>query len=121
MEKVSLRKEEDCLIVSFNLKELSKIEQSEELLEVIVDRLVEDNPKYMILDFSNVNFISTMAINMLLVLLKRMRFRGGDLGVCGVNDQIAQLFKLMQLDRLFSTYGSVEEAIEGIRKEHPQV
>ncbi len=114
-ENVIFEREGNLLIAKFNTKELSGIDQIEYLLDLFGQKIAETNSKYFILDFSNIDFISTIAINLLLVILKRMRMRGGDVYICGPNDQIRQVFELMQLDKLFNIYKTIEEAKEKIK------
>ena len=54
------------------------------------------------LDFRDVTFIVTPAINTLLSVMKHLRTAGGDLVLTGLNRDIRHIFELMRLDEVLT-------------------
>ena len=67
-----------------------------------------------VLDFQNVTFMVTPAINTLVTAARKIRERGGRLALTGLNENIAQVFSLMRLDEVFLITGDVDEAVEAL-------
>ena len=65
-----------------------------------------------VLDFCDVTFIVTPAINTILVIMKRLRAQGGDLVLTGLNRDIRHIFELMRLDEVLTITDTVTAALE---------
>lgn len=103
------------LIAQFTCSEIICLEHSNKILEEIKARINFSNPPHLLLDFSRVSFVATCAINMLLVILKRMRLQGADVYLCGLSHETRQLFDLMQLSKLFEIWPTREIALQTIQ------
>lgn len=76
----------------------------------------EDRNKLLI-NFDNVKFFSSAAINKLIVLEKRMRAQGGKLRLSNLRPEVRDLFSFTNLDSLFDIRGGQEDAIEAFGNE----
>jgi anti-sigma B factor antagonist len=65
---------------------------------------------HLVLDLSCVEFIDSSGLGTILSVLKRLG-RDGELVVCGVTDPVADMLKLTRMDRIFTVYRSVEDAL----------
>lgn len=63
-------------------------------------------------DMSGVNFVASLALRMLLVNLKAVQPSGGDLRLCGLQPQIAEIFRKSRFDTLFKIYPDRESALK---------
>lgn len=89
------------------LEELSIQEIGDEL-----DRLVESSPGIrLLLNFKNVDHLSSAALGMLITLNKKVRERNGDLRLSDINRQIFEVFKITRLNKVFDIYESSDEAL----------
>jgi len=102
------------LIGRFTCNEIITPDTIDELLEEFKKRIEGMSEKHLLIDFSKITFVATSAINMLLILLKRMRIKGGEVYLCAITENVRQLFDLMQLDRLFVIYPNRTEAVKKI-------
>ena len=76
--------------------------------------LVEDDGRRkVLLDFSNVEYLSSAALGKLIVMDKKIKAVQGKLSMCAVRPEILEVFKITKLDSLFSIYDSREQALEG--------
>ena len=71
--------------------------------------LLNDNKRYIIMDFSNVTFISSSGIGILLGTVSSLRERGGDLIFMNVPAQIGEIFDILNINDYFITINSIEE------------
>ena len=69
---------------------------------------------YIIINFSNINFIDSTGLATLLIGMKRCRQQNGELVLCGLQSPVRTIFELTRLDKVFSMSGTQEEAIENI-------
>jgi anti-sigma B factor antagonist len=72
--------------------------------------LVDGGKNQLILDMNGVSFIDSSGLAALVSGLKHARERGGWLRLAGVNEQVASIFKMTMLDKVFELYPSVEAA-----------
>ena len=62
-------------------------------------------------DMSDVNFVASLALRMLLMSLKAVQPHGGDLRLAGLQPQIAEIFRKSRFDTLFKIYPDREAAL----------
>lgn len=78
-----------------------------ELIEKTADRGYER----VVLDFTGVKFISSMAITSLFGIYKKLKNGGGGLGIVGISPELAKIFELVGLPSLVRTFSSQQEAL----------
>ena len=89
-------------------------EFKQQLLEVIAQ-----GAKHVIVDFSNTTFIDSTTLGVLVGGVKRLRTNDGQLTLVCTDRNITKIFEITGLDRVFSIYGSRDEAVAAIGKEIP--
>lgn len=62
-------------------------------------------------DMSNVNFVASLALRMLLTNLKTVQPLGGDLRLCGLQPSITEIFRKSRFDTLFKIYPDRDAAL----------
>ncbi|HJZ47959.1 MAG TPA: STAS domain-containing protein [Roseiflexaceae bacterium] len=62
-------------------------------------------------DMSDVNFVASLALRMLLMNLKAIQPHGGDLRLAGLQPQIAEIFRKSRFDTLFKIYVDRDAAL----------
>jgi anti-sigma B factor antagonist len=76
----------------------------------IAEQLAEYTGKVLI-DMARVNFIASLALRLLLTHLKAVQQVGGDLRLCGLQPQIAEVFRKSRFDTLFKISTDRDSAI----------
>jgi len=77
--------------------------------------LVEQAGKInLILNFCNVQFLSSAALGLLLRISKKVYQYEGQLRLCSVNPKIAEIFKITRLDRVFEIYENASKAMQSL-------
>jgi anti-sigma B factor antagonist len=80
-------------------------------LQVRLAEAIADRPSVLVLDFSGVTFLDSMALGVLLKSLKRLGQLGGRMRVVAPRAEIRRIFEVTLLDRLFDLDSSRDEAI----------
>ncbi len=66
-----------------------------------IDAAVErQNPKRLCMDFSDVSFMDSSGVGLIMGRYRQMRIIGGDLQVCGAGERVRQMMRMAGLDRL---------------------
>ncbi len=91
-----------------NIVNNEKIERWGDELYALAD--VEQRSR-LLLDFSNVEFLSSGALNKLVTLEKKVQRRAGAIKLCGLSPEISQIFELTRLDALFDIRRNREDAL----------
>ena len=75
-----------------------------------IQELVGKGQVELVCDLTEVSLLDSSGLSALVSGLKATRERGGFLKLAGLNEQVAKVFRLTMLDRVFQLYPSVEAA-----------
>ncbi|RHX87011.1 STAS domain-containing protein [Leptospira stimsonii] len=84
--------------ISLKLNDLT-LEHEE--LRNYLNSFLKENPTCIVLDFSNIEVISSVALGVLLSFVNRVRSLGIDVETVHVSHRLKQILKLVSLDRVF--------------------
>ncbi len=73
----------------------------------------EDGCKKLILDFLNVEYLSSAALGKLITMDKKVKAAKGKLRLCCVRPDIYEVFAITKLNKLFNMFDDLEKALEG--------
>ncbi|MCA9024042.1 MAG: STAS domain-containing protein [Planctomycetaceae bacterium] len=77
--------------------------------------LVEDDGrKKIILDFSNVEYLSSAALGKLITMDKKVKTAGGKLRLCSIRPDIYEVFAITKLNQVFDIKDDQDQALAGI-------
>lgn len=83
------------------------------------DRLIDaGNVKHIIFDFSDVGFMDSSGIGLIMGRYKKVMFMGGRAAVTNVGEVVNRIFGLSGLYQIIERYDTVEEAVEGLQKKY---
>jgi anti-anti-sigma factor len=99
---------EDYLVIEFDGR-LDAVTADE--VEVQIYDLINRGNKNIILDFSNLVFISSLGLRVVLATLKKIKALGGKLRVCNMNEEITEVFDISGFNSIFSIFESLEQAL----------
>jgi stage II sporulation protein AA (anti-sigma F factor antagonist) len=76
-----------------------------------LDGLISDHSvRWLILDFSRLQFMDSSGIGVILGRYRQMRDRGGQVGVVNMNPHIARIFRMSGMDRVIRNLDRKEAA-----------
>ena len=111
-ECIQLANVEEVSVVKFLDEKVMDPGRIEQLGNELMTLAENDDRKHLLINFDNVKFFSSAAINKLIVLEKRMRAQGGKLRLSNLRPEVRDLFSFTNLDSLFDIRGVQDEAIE---------
>jgi anti-sigma B factor antagonist len=85
-------------------------------IETTFAESVRSHTGNILVDMSKVQFIASLALRLLLTNLKETQKEGGDLRLCGLQPQIAEVFRKSRFDSLFVITSSRETGLERYAK-----
>jgi anti-sigma B factor antagonist len=83
----------------------SKLLDSESIkeIEITLTKLIDSRDKIkMFLNFSEVEFLASSALGMLVKVLKQIREKKGELTLTNIDPSILKVFKITKLDKVFN-------------------
>jgi anti-anti-sigma factor len=81
------------------------------LVDKELTTMIDDNHKQIVLDCTDLDYISSSGLRVLLKGLKQMEAAKGRLTLCCLQPQIIQIFKISGFDHLFEIYPGRKEAV----------
>ena len=71
-----------------------------------------DGPRKVLLNFSNVEYLSSAALGKLITMHKMVKEASGRLRLCRIHPQIYEVFKITKLNKLFDIHKDEQAALE---------
>lgn len=113
--RLMVHRDGEITVVQFmdrNILDEANIQRiGEELAELVDNAPV---PKIMI-DFDNVDHLSSAALGALITVNNKVRQKDGQLRLAKIDAQIHEVFKITKLDKLFQICKSSEEALNSFK------
>ena len=79
--------------------------------------LIEQTPQIqLIIDFSNVKFLTSSVLGLLIRVSKKVYETEGQLRLCSIGSKILDVFRITRLDKIFEIMPSVDDAMVGLKK-----
>jgi anti-sigma B factor antagonist len=76
--------------------------------------LEEDGRKKIVLDFTNVEYLSSAALGKLITMDKKVKAAGGKLRLCNIRKDIYEVFAITRLNKVFDIRDTQDEAVAGL-------
>jgi anti-sigma B factor antagonist len=83
-------------------------------LKQVITEVIESGERRVAIDLSEVSFLDSTALGVLIGAVKRLRSRGGALAVINTDSSIAKTFEITGLDQIFTIVSSRAEALEAL-------
>lgn len=74
--------------------------------------LVNENKKNVVVDLSDVKFVNSTGIGILISGFTTLKNAGGDLKLAHISNKVHGVLSITKLNQVFSIYDSVEEAVQ---------
>ncbi len=89
-------------------------EASEELLKKL-NNLIDQGEQHLLLDFSDVDYINSSGLRVLLMVAKKLKGLDGKMVLATVTELIQQIFRVSGCASLIEVYPSKEEALKALK------
>jgi anti-sigma B factor antagonist len=103
----------DVTVVRFVDRKIIDTANIQELGDELFSLVENDNHKSLLLNFSHVEFLSSAALNKLILLDRAVKKCGGRLKLCSLRPEIQEVFVITRLNRMFSIHEEEADALAG--------
>ena len=87
---------------------------SEATFRKVLSKCIEEGPKHVILDLSQIDFVDSSGLGALVQLVKKAQTLDGTLQIVS-NPRVTQTVKLVRLEKFLSLQPSVDEAVKNVK------
>ncbi|MEM0913044.1 MAG: STAS domain-containing protein [Planctomycetota bacterium] len=98
--------------VDRNILEEAFIQRIGDEISALVDE--HANPR-LLLNFENVEHLSSAALGTLITINQKVRQKGGQLRLCNIDKQIYEVFVITKLNKLFQIHDTVDQATSSFK------
>jgi anti-sigma B factor antagonist len=102
----------DVTVVKFTDRKILDEQNIQIIGEQLFSLVDESGRKKLLLNFGNVEYLSSAALGKLITLNKKVQAAGGRLALCNIDPQIYEVFKITKLNQLFSIHDEEQEALQ---------
>lgn len=110
--RLELEEVGDVTVVSFVDKKILDEQNIQIIGEQLFDLVDNQGKKKLLLNFGNVEFLSSAALGKLITLNKKVQGNGGRLVMCKIAKEIMEVFEITKLDKLFKIYPDEQAALQ---------
>jgi anti-sigma B factor antagonist/stage II sporulation protein AA (anti-sigma F factor antagonist) len=82
------------------------------ILERKINTLIDENHTHLILDFSQVDYLSSAGMRVLLSGVKKLKAKKGDLILFSVIEDVEEVIKMAGFDKILRIFPSEKEALQ---------
>src|SRR5438309_2158113 len=104
--------DQDITVVNFIDRKILDEQNIQKIGEDLFSLVEELGRKKILLNFSNVEYLSSAALGKFISLNKKVGAAGGKLVMCNINDEIFEVFEITKLDRLFNIQKDEQTALQ---------
>jgi anti-sigma B factor antagonist len=75
--------------------------------------LMDDGVAKLLVDFTKVDFVSSAGLRVLLATAKRLGGIGGSLRICGLNEEVNEVFEISGFSTILDVFPTRNDALQG--------
>ncbi|MBV9125895.1 MAG: STAS domain-containing protein [Planctomycetes bacterium] len=102
----------DVTVVNFTDRKILDEQNIQVIGEQLFSLVDEVGRRKILLNFGNVEYLSSAALAKLITLNKKLQQVGGKLILCNISDQIYEVFEITKLNKLFAIQRGEQEALQ---------
>ena len=81
--------------------------------EACLNKLLDENAKKVLVDFAKLEYISSAGLRVLLATAQKLQAGGGALRVCGLNEDVQEVFDISGFSTILNVFKTEAEALAG--------
>ncbi|MDE3045557.1 MAG: STAS domain-containing protein [Verrucomicrobiota bacterium] len=85
------------------------------VLERKIQQLMDENHKQLILDFSEVDYLSSAGMRVLFAATKKLTAKKGNLVLFSLNEEVAEIVRMAGFDKILHLCATEQEALQFFR------
>jgi len=111
--KISVEYAENATIITVSDVRILEEEDIRALQDSIMSVLEQGQQMNLVVDFRNVQFLSSAVLGLLIRVSKKVYESDGQLRLCNISPKIHEIFKITRLTKVFDIRKDLESALEG--------
>ena len=112
--RISVEYAENATKVTFVDEKILEEMDIHSLQNSVMSVIEEGGRINLILDFCNVQFLSSAVLGLLMRISKKVYEQEGQLRLCNISPRIYEIFKITRLNKIFDIYEDVQSATESL-------
>jgi anti-sigma B factor antagonist len=109
--KLSVEYVDSVVLATFTSEKILEDFDIQALEKTLLPLVDQDHKPLIVLDFSNVRYLTSSVLGLLIRILKKVNEAGGGLRLCGINAKILEIFTITRLDKVFDIFPTREKAL----------
>lgn len=109
---ISITQVKDVRVVEFTANKILDEANIKEIGDGVSELVEMDEHPKLLIDFGNVDHLSSAALGMLININSRIRLKNGMLRLTNIKPQIREVFVITKLDKLFKILGTRQEGVD---------
>jgi anti-sigma B factor antagonist len=114
-KRIVVNEQDGVSVVRFVDRKIVDSASIEQLGEELIALVTVDKRNMLLLNFENVEFLSSAALNKLISLRNKIKPTGGTLKLCNLHKDIEQVFKITKLDKLIEILPNEEKGLASFK------
>jgi anti-sigma B factor antagonist len=110
--RLELEEVGDVTVVNFVDKKILDEQNIQIIGEQLFDLVDNQQKRKILLNFGNVEFLSSAALGKLITMNKKVQTSGGKLVMCNIARSIMEVFEITKLDKLFKIFPDEQSALQ---------
>jgi anti-sigma B factor antagonist len=102
----------DVTVINFVDKKILDEQNIQIIGEQLFSLVDQDGRRKLLLNFKNVEYLSSAALGKLITLNKKLQAVGGRLILCDIDPQIYEVFEITKLDKFFNIQKEEQAALQ---------
>lgn len=102
----------DVTVVNFTDRKILDEQNIQLIGEQLFSLVDESGRKKVLLNFGNVEYLSSAALGKLITLNKKLQAAGGRLILCNIDPQIYEVFEITKLNKVFNIHKEEQAALQ---------
>lgn len=102
----------DVTVINFIDKKILDEQNIQVIGEQLFDLVEQEDRRKLLLNFGNVEYLSSAALGKLITLNKKLQENSGRLILCNIAPQIFEVFEITKLDKFFTIEQEEQKALQ---------
>jgi anti-sigma B factor antagonist len=111
---MEIQTRDGVMVVRFDTATIDAGEGFETIAHDLRQLIGQHKPAKLVVDFGRVVFFSSHMLGLLVDVWRRLKDCGGLLVISGINPNLNRVFRITNLDKVFSFYPDIEAALKAL-------
>lgn len=113
---IKISEQKGVTLITFAAASVTNTKKINKAAELINDYIQENQPRFAVVDFTNVKFFSSQVLGVILNIRKRLKDNNGKVAISAIDPQLYRVFRITNLDKIFEFYDSKEDALKALKE-----